>query len=284
MESKLNRMTKKLSFLLAAFLFVLSGSGCVSRKTAKEDAARPGPVPAELGIHAFYQKYLDANGIPIVSSGKVSDDVLIRAGKVIKQLLSKRDDVRRRMVSRGCKVMIIGKDEQVCDLPEYAHICDTPENIAYWNRRARGFGGAPEHDASASCGEENVLGLESDRYYTESILVHEFAHIFHMVGIAGIEPGFDERLESTRQKAIEKNLWADTYCISNKEEYFAETFQSFFNCNKYAAEADGVHNDINTREKLKKYDPEMYKLLLEYLPEIELELVASNKHPNRITP
>lgn len=237
-----------------------------------EDAPSLNTPPAALGIHSFYKKYLDADGIPVVASGNVRDEALIRARRVISQIVSKRPDIKAQLVKKGCKVMIIGENEEVCELPEYAHICNSPESIAYLNKRARGFGGAPEDEFSASFGEENVLGLPGDRYKGESIMVHEFAHIFHMVGILGVEPQFDEELEATRQSAIAKGLWKDTYCISNKEEYFAETLQSFFNCNQYAAKPNGVHNAINTREKLKLYDPDMYKLLLRYLPEIDLDL------------
>ena len=239
---------------------------------------KPGKVPATLGLDAFYKKHLEADGIPIVSSENVKDETLMRARKVITQMLSKRPDIKQHMINKNCKVMIIVEKEEVCDIPEYAHICNTPENIAYWNRRARGFGGAPEHEFSASCGEENVLGLTTDRYLGESILVHEFAHIFHLVGICGLETDFNDKLEALRQNAIAKGLWKDTYCITNKEEYFAETVQSFFNCNRYAKEANGVHNSINTREKLKRYDPEMYQFLLQYLPEIDLDLEYNQKH------
>lgn len=98
--------------------------------------------------------------------------------------------------------MILGEHEEVCDLPEYAHICNTPENIAFWNKRARGFGGAPEDELSASFGEENVLALPGDRYKGESIMVHEFAHLIHTIGIVEIEPDFNNRLEACRQNAI----------------------------------------------------------------------------------
>jgi len=251
-----------------------SGGGFAIRiqENPAGDSPVPGAVPTSLDIHAFYKKYLDADGIPVVASSNVRDEALMRARRVITQMLSKRPDIKAQMVKKGCKVMIIGEKEEVCELPEYAHICDTPENIAHWNKRARGFGGAPEDDFSASFGEENVLGLPGDRYKGESIMVHEFAHIFHMVGIVGIDPKFDEELEAMRQNAIAKGLWENTYCISNKEEYFAETLQSFFNCNRYADTPNGVHNAINTREKLKLYDPDMYQLLLRYLPEIELDL------------
>lgn len=63
------------------------------------------------------------------------------------------------MVKKGCHVMVIGKDEDTCDLPEFAHICNSPDSIAYWNWRARGFGGAPEDEFSASCGGRESVGF-----------------------------------------------------------------------------------------------------------------------------
>lgn len=259
-------------------IHLASGGGfAISIREELGTINQPTAVPATLGLDPFYKKYLDADGIPVVSSEKVRDEALVRAQKVIDQILSKRADLKKIMVHKGCKVMIIGEKEEVCEIPEYAHICDTPDNIAYWNKRARGFGGAPEHDFSASCGEENVLGLEGDRYLGESILVHEFAHIIHLVGLANLESDFDSKLEALRQKAIEKGLWKGTYAITNKEEYFAESVQSFFNCNKFSLEPNGVHNAINTREKLEIYDPEMYNFLLRYFPEIDLDLINTNK-------
>jgi len=264
-EREVTSQSKPEISLAAGGGFVIRLEESISKDT------RPAEVPTHLNIDPFYKKYLDADGIPIVSSANVRDEALMKARRVITRLLSKQPEVKDHMVKKGCKVMIIGEKEEVCDLPEYAHICNNPENIAYWNKRARGFGGAPEHDVSAGCGEENVLGLPGDRYKGESILIHEFAHILHMVGLAEIYPGFDEELEALRQKATAKGLWKNTYCISNKEEYFAETVQSFFNCNRYAKEPDGVHNSIHTREKLKLYDPDMYQFLSQYLPEIELD-------------
>lgn len=261
-----------------SIILIISLYSCSDKKEQLSiNAVKVIDVPDSLNIDPFYKKYVNADGIPVVSSMNVNDSALIRASKVIAQVLSKREDVKKAMIAKGCKVMIIGEKEEVCDIPEYAEICDTPENIAYWNKRARGFGGAPEHDFSASCGEENVICLPGDRYKGESILVHEFAHIIHMVGIVGVNPKFDNELETLLQKAIEKGLWKDTYAVSNKEEYFAEAVQSFFNCNKYSEEPNGVHNSINTREKLKSYDLDMYNLLLQYFPEIELDLCEDNR-------
>ena len=229
-------------------------------------------IPEGKNIPSFYQKYIETEGLYVTSSGKVSDEALLKACDIISLMLAKRPDVKAHMVKKGCHVMIIGKDEETCDLPEFAHICNCEDSIKYWNWRARGFGGAPEDEFSSSCGEENLLALPQDKYVGENILIHEFAHLIHTVGIVGVEPDFNERLEALRQNAIRKGLWEKTYAVSNKEEYFAECVQSYFNCNRYAEPANGVHNWVNRRTKLKTYDPDMYRLLQEYFYEIEIPI------------
>ena len=229
-------------------------------------------IPEGKNIPSFYQKYIETEGLYVTSSGKVSDEALLKACDIISLMLAKRPDVKAHMVKKGCHVMVIGKDEETCDLPEFAHICNCEDSIKYWNWRARGFGGAPEDEFSSSCGEENLLALPQAKYVGENILIHEFAHLIHTVGIVGVEPDFNERLEALRQNAIRKGLWEKTYAVSNKEEYFAECVQSFFNCNRYAEPANGVHNWVNRRTKLKTYDPDMYRLLQEYFYEIEIPI------------
>ena len=229
-------------------------------------------IPEGKNIPSFYQKYIETEGLYVTSSGKVSDEALLKACDIISLMLAKRPDVKAHMVKKGCHVMVIGKDEETCDLPEFAHICNCEDSIKYWNCRSRGFGGAPEDEFSSSCGEENLLALPQDKYVGENILIHEFAHLIHTVGIVGVEPDFNERLEALRQNAIRKGLWEKTYAVSNKEEYFAECVQSFFNCNRYAEPANGVHNWVNRRTKLKTYDPDMYRLLQEYFYEIEIPI------------
>ena len=251
-------------------LHLASGGGFAMKLELCPLRGRVTAVPEGKGIPSFYKKYIETEGLYVTSSERVSDEALLKACDIISLMLAKRPDVKAHMVKRGCHVMVIGKDEETCDLPEFAHICNCEDSIKYWNWRARGFGGAPEDELSSSCGEENLLALPQDKYVGENILIHEFAHLIHTVGIVGVEPGFNDRLEALRQNAIRKGLWKDTYAVSNKEEYFAECVQSFFNCNRYADPANGVHNWVNRRAKLKSYDPDMYRLLQEYFYEIEI--------------
>lgn len=257
-------------------IHMAQGGGFVLKLTELGRKPAITEVPQGHGIPDFYKKYAETDGIYITTSEKVSDEAIEKACHIINLMLAKRPDIKEYMALRGCHVMIIGKDEQTCDLPEYERICDTPENIAYLNKRARGFGGAPEDDLSSSCGEENLLALPSDRYLGENIMVHEFSHLIHTIGICGVEPGFNRRLAQVMENAKAKGLWKDTYAMSCMEEYFAECVQSFFNCNRYAEPANGVHNGINTRERLKAYDPEMYRLLTEYFAETDCSIIPQN--------
>ena len=238
-------------------------------------SGKVGAVPSSMRdrIPDFYKKYVDTDGLYVVSSEKVSDEALKQACDIMGYMLMKRPDIKKHMVDRGAHVMIIGANEETCEIPEFKHICtDNPDSIAFWNWRARGFGGAPEDPLSSSCGEENILALPSDKYVGENILIHEFSHLIHQLGIEETDPTFDARLCALLEEAKKNGLWDNTYALSDKYEYFAEATQSFFNCNRYADPANGVHNNVSRRSRLKDYDPKMYDLLKEYFYEIDIPI------------
>ncbi len=253
-------------------IHMASGGGFVAQFKDLDRHQKVVADPKGKGIPDFYKKYIDVDGLYVVSSEQVRDSALLEAHDIMMLMLAKRPDVKRYMEKRGCHVMIIGEKEQTCDLPEFAHLCDTPEKRSYINKRARGFGGAPEDDLSSSCGEENLLAMPGDRYEGENILIHEFSHLIHTIGILGVEPDFNNRLDAVMQHAKDNHLWEGTYALTDRNEYFAECVQSFFNCNRYAHPANGVHNSVNRREKLRQYDPMMYDLLREYFLEIDIPI------------
>lgn len=232
--------------------------GCIGGSLGNEPAPRVTPVPRELRESAkldpFYQKYIDYKGYPILSSAKVSDAALIEARYLISQMLAERDDILKALVKSRCRFTVMAPTEMTTDVPEQRHMKNDPKTD--WDKRARGLGGR-----ITSCGEENLLNLKGDRYRNENILVHEFAHCIHNFGLRAVDPKFDARLRMTYARSIDKGLWKATYAATNAGEYWAECVQSYFDCNNTPNK--GVHNDINTREKLAKYDPEGFTLIEE---------------------
>jgi hypothetical protein len=142
--------------------------------------------------------------------------------------------------------------ERTCDVPEHSDL--TPKE--FWNRRARGLGATHERP-SVSCGEENLLCCPGDPYSTESIMVHEFAHAIHQMGVNSLDPGFDDRLKAAYDAALKDGKWKNCYAAENHYEYWAEAVQSWFGTNR---ENDAIHNHVNTRAELKEYDPGVAKL------------------------
>lgn len=55
--------------------------------TATVSSPMPHP-PAALGLDPFYEKHLDASGLPIVSSSQVPDAALFRARDIIDEMLA----------------------------------------------------------------------------------------------------------------------------------------------------------------------------------------------------
>jgi xylan 1,4-beta-xylosidase len=223
-------------------------------EAASKSASRTvDPVPQtlreEFDLDPFYQKHLDAGGLPILSSAKVSDAALLEAAYLIDQMLAHREDVRQELIKRRVRFVVMAPTEMTTDVPEQSHM-----DSEYWDRRARGLGGR-----ISSCGEENLLNLPGDRYHNENILIHEFSHTIHNYGLRRLDPEFNNRLSELFDAAKENGLWKDTYAMTNPEEYWAEGVQSYFNSN--APPRRRVHNHVDTREELQEYDPQLFQLI-----------------------
>lgn len=218
--------------------------------------------PADLKLPAFYKKYVDASGYPVVSSGKVNDYALKEAAYLIDMMLAERPDLRRTMVASGSRMIVIGYNEFTTDIPEYKHL----RPADYWDARARGLGGSRDEPV-CSCAEENVLAFEGDPYSTENILIHEFAHNIHLRGMVNLDATFQDRLNQAYERAMAQGLWKSKYASTNPAEYFAEGVQSWFNNNR---PPDHDHNHVDTREELREYDRGLAEICEEVFGATEL--------------
>jgi alpha-glucosidase len=248
---------RRSSLAVLALALALTASAQAPPNPTPEVAPAPRPRVAavseglreRLDLDPFYQKHLDLEGLPVLSSAKVSDAALVEAAYLIGQMLAGRPDILNAMVKNRVRFVVMAPTEMTTDVPEQRKM--TPKD--YWDRRARGLGGR-----ITSCGEENLLNLKGDRYRSENILVHEFSHAIHRYGIGSLDRTFDTRLKETYTRAKDAGLWKSTYAATNHSEYWAEGVQSYYDCNN---PPNASHNDVNTREKLAKYDPDLFDLI-----------------------
>jgi DUF1680 family protein/cyclophilin family peptidyl-prolyl cis-trans isomerase len=215
----------------------------------------PGEVRERFKLSPFYQKHVGVAGLPIVGSTNVSDFALLEAAWIVRHMLDGREGILRAMASNNVRLAVMAGNEYTTDIPEHSDL----KSAVYWDRRARGLG-ATDARPAVSCAEENLLGYPGDPYSTENILIHEFAHAIHEMGLSQTDPTFDARLKAAFQDATKRGLWKGTYAGSNRAEYWAEGVQDWFDNNR---QNDALHNHINTRAELKEYDPALAKLCAE---------------------
>lgn len=239
--------------------FVLMLAGVLAAPSPDLAAGVVGPVPEELRgrlqLEGFYQKHIAVSGFPIVGSAKVSDAALREAAWVVQRLMAGREDLLRVLASNQVRVAVMAYNEYTTDVPEHRDL----KPRVYWDRRARGLGGS-----TVSCGEENLLGFPGDPYAAENLLIHEFAHALHDLGLKRVDPTFDARLRQAYERALGRGLWQGTYAGQNRHEYWAEAVQDWFDDNR---QNDSLHNHVNTRAELKEYDPDLAGLCAEVLGE-----------------
>jgi hypothetical protein len=219
----------------------------------------PDSIRVSFRLSPFYQKCILLEGFPVVASEKTNDAAVSESAAIIRGMLAGRKDILQSLAKEHIRLSVMACSERTCDIPEHSDL--TPRE--YWNRRARGLGASHERP-SVSCAEENVLCCKGDPYPTENILVHEFAHAIHLIGLEKIDPTFDSRLRKTYEASIASGKWKNCYASENHAEYWAEAVQSWFGTNR---ENDSLHNYVNTRGELKEYDPEIAKLCAEVFGE-----------------
>ena len=254
-----------MKYLFIFFLAIIFFVG-----NAQELAFKISSPPSGLGLDSFYKKYVDAAGIPIVSSWRVPDEALIKVAQMTTFFLNNLPaEVSENLKNNNVRVGILARYEGTTDMPEYVYLeKDTSVN---WDVRARGLGGTLELPLT-SCAEENILCYQIDKYHAEDIFIHEFAHTIHGVGILPSNPDFNSVLKEALEKAVAEGKWENTYAVTNHWEYWAEGVQSWFNVNGEVPVPDGKHNHVNTCEELKEYDPVLYQIIAQYFPEVAFEL------------
>jgi hypothetical protein len=235
-----------LAFLLTGLLFTLPGFAVPAQVAGKLERIDP----PEQG---FFGKRLMVRGVAVMAHADVSDAALEEAAQRISRQLRRAPEIAANLRLLGVQMHVIGKDQQVTDLPEYRYLRGVPfEGERTMDERGRGYGGL-----HASCAEENLLLLSSDRFADHrDICTHEFAHT---VMTFGLSRDMRDKIEAQRQKSVAAGKWKTMYAGANAQEFFAELSMWYF-----GSRGDfGETKPTPTRGArwLRSYDPEAYELL-----------------------
>jgi len=239
--------------VLLAGVLALAASHCAAGADRPDRGSRPDIVRIQPPERGFYYKSLDFYGIPIKAHDVVADEALHAAYDRLALMLTNLAGVTSNLAAAGVELHVIGRHQVTTDLPEWRH--DKGKPLEEYNgltrdERTRGMGGR-----LVSCGEENLLRLERDKYRGRDICVHEMAHSIRNLGLSKETVA---RFDRQYSRSLGQGLWQGAYSATNPDEFFAELSMWYF----------GTHGDLhmtgakpaNGPTGLKQYDPEAFRL------------------------
>lgn len=176
--------------------------------TAYHTGAGP---PPHLNADPYYQKYLDARGIPILAPESVPDAELRRTQATLFGMVADRPHLLDVLASQNTRILLYDRDKGGLSLlPEFADYSDS--NVAgVWGETS--YGGA-------------VVAPAMTTYHCNETLIHEIAHALdYAIRIheweTNREPEFKQARNQAYLSAMNAGLWAG-YESTLSHEYWAE--------------------------------------------------------------
>jgi hypothetical protein len=234
------------------------------------------PPPALFKVDRYYTKFTYAREFPVLGSKHVSDVALLRANDAIRKMFAYRHDILKAMIAEGARLVVLGREEKLSDLPEFA------------DARKAGFDEVRYLHYTPALKlmvvpEENVLGLPMEPFAGRHMVISVFAKgLYRVAGLRPVaeEPGkrsrqqyelrvkrldveFDRRLQKTHEDARGKGLWQGTPAALDRGEYWTAGVEAYFDAAGKAMPPHGADQPINTREALRSYDPTLHALVEE---------------------
>jgi len=246
------------------------------------------PPPAKFKIDPYYTKFTWAREFPVIGR-QAGDDALLKANDTLVRMFSYRHDILKALINDGVKLVVLGRNENLTDLPELKNIADTNIDLGL-----RFLDYTPTAKLLVVA-EENVLANPNDDCAGPCVEIRVLAKAAHAVcGTRPVDPNwnergrdvqqyelrlkrldtqFDDKLKELYEAAMTKGMWKNTPAIQDRAAYWAEGVLAYFDAagqtgapfkdsTKIGDFSDSPH-PINTREALKAYDAELYALVNE---------------------
>jgi hypothetical protein len=234
--------------------------------------------PDKFKIDPYYRKFTYAREFPVLGSGQVSDEALLRANDTIRKLFAYRHDILKAMIAEGARLVVLGRTEKLSDLPEFQEARQKPgfDEVRYLDY-------TPEWKLLV-VPEENVLGLPGEPFAGRCMVIHVFARGLHQacglrpvladfeqrrdrqqyeLRVKRLDTDFDKKLRATHEAARQSGLWKGTPAGRDPVEYWATGVEAYFDAGGEGVPPPNAEHPVTTRVGLRAYDPELFALVAE---------------------
>ena len=252
--------------------------------------------PARFKIDPWYTKFTWAREFTVLGR-EADNEALLKANDTIRKTFAYRHDILKALMADGVKLVVLGPQEKISDLPECKAVGWASAHADYpaGNQEQHGLKPILQLDHTArfldyspqikllAVGQENVLADPKDPYSTGCQVIRVFAKaIYHVTGTRPVDPNwekrgrdvqqyemrvqrmdirFDEKLKILHAKALGAGKWKGTPAIHDRIEYWAEGVLAYFDAAGTGMTPTDADHPIATREALKEYDPDLFSLV-----------------------
>src|SRR5204863_857046 len=113
--------------------------------------------PEKFHIDPYYSKFTWAREFIVLGTPKTSDEALLKANDTIRKMFAYRHDILKALINDGTKLVVLGNDEKISDLPEDKFF----KNVHDFDALSRYLDYTPETKLLVVA-EENVLANPRD--------------------------------------------------------------------------------------------------------------------------
>ena len=234
--------------------------------------------PVKFGIDPWYTKFTWAREFTVLGRG-ASDSAMLRANDVIRKMFAYRHDILKALIADSVKLVVLGRNERIADLPEYKRLPDKSSVDAL----ARSLDYTPSLRLIV-VPEENVLADPREPEVGDNGVVRGFARALYRVTgrrpvdtlpipqgqkqqyelrVTRMDLRFDQKLDSVYRAAVAAGKWKGTAAMHGREEYWVRGVLAYFDASGQHAPPRDTGYPVATREELRAYDPGLFTLIEE---------------------
>jgi dipeptidyl aminopeptidase/acylaminoacyl peptidase len=237
------------------------------------------PPPASWNANSFYTKSTAAREFRILGRG-ATDEALLKANHTIRGMFAYRHDIIKALMANGVRLVVLGKNEKLSDLPEIAALPkeSTVDSVT------RTLNYLPEIKLLV-VDETNLLSSPGEKMIGDSQIVQVMADAAYQVcgkrpadpnwenrgrdvqqyelRVKRLDESFDKKLGDLYEAAKTAGKWKRTPAVHDKAAYWSQGVLLYFNATGQSPSPTDAAYPIRAREDLKSYDGGLFDLVEE---------------------
>jgi alpha-glucosidase len=234
--------------------------------------------PAKFNIDPYYTKFTWTREFTVLGR-QASDKALLKANDTVRKMFAYRHDILKALIADGVKLVVLGPDEHLSDLPEWEKMAAEGAD-----HTARFIDYSPATKLLV-VSQENVLAELAEPYATECQVIRVFARaLYHVTAkrpidlnwenrgrqvqqyelrVQRMDIRFDNRLKELHDGAMSRGQWKGTAASHNRLEYWTQGVLAYFDAVGQGVPPNDADQPITTRELLREYDAGLFGLVEE---------------------